>query len=305
METNNKTNAFWFFDTEKKKEEDEKKKAPATLNDIRDALSTALEENAYRETENAMKETADKQKTAGERATDEAARRSEELYNLLLSYENQQNGRYGELIREITRGDYRKNAGAQAILEEYRASAAREGEHAFADGAAANGGNPDSYAAAQAARGRLAVTKAGEEAARAYYGEQLDRLLAAITASGTDMNRLYETIQGNVNERSDAAKDSLSIAADLLRDLNEEQNDRRESDTEILSSLLERAEDKAEIGMVSPMQVDREYKDLIAGTKGKEAKINALIKLWQKYPSMQEYIVEKYSELLEPIYQFK
>ncbi len=280
---------------------------PETLDSIADSLREALGTNAYKETENSMKDLAASEKNAGTAAESEAARRSAELYSLLLSFGSKQNGRYDDLIAQIAEGDYRKNAGATAILEEYRAAADRSAAHAFADEAAENGGNPDSYAAAQAARGRLAVTKAGEEAARAYYGEQLDRLLSAISASGADMSRIYGTLQDNANERSDAADDALSLAAGLYEKLGTLQNDRRESDLKLYSSLLERGE---ETGVknpdISPMEIDREYESLIGGdTNDDTAKITALITLWQKYPTMREYLCEKYEKVLKTSFLFK
>ncbi len=273
--------------------------------ELRDALGESLSENSYRETEESMQSTANDRLAAGEAANAEADARDDSLYKLLLAYTKKQDGRYDELLREIAEGDYRQNTGAKEILAEYAAQGNSAAAHSLADGAAANGGNPDSYAAAQAARSRLALTEAGNAAARNYYGEQLDRLLKVISASGADMDDLYGRIQDNVDGKRGAAEDALSLGADLLSELASLQNDRRTDDLKELSSLLARAEE-AKGEEISPMELDQEYAALTDTAKGAEAlsPVDALIRLWKKYPGMQDYLREKYKEVLDPPYQF-
>ena len=296
---------FPFSDSDNAKA-DTAEEAPApTLEDMSKALGESLSENGYRETEKSMADAANDRMEEGDAARAEAKTRADELYGMILSYAGKQDGRYDELIREIAEGDYRNSKGAQAILSEYERDGKNAQEHSLADGAAANGGNPDSYAAAQAARSRLAMTEAGEKAARTYYGEQLDRLLKAITSSGADMDSLYRRMQDHIDGQNEAAGDDLSIGADLLSELASLQNDRRTDDIKELSSLLSRAEETKNTPTVSPMEVDREY-DALTDPKGEHAltAVEALIRLWRKYPSMQEHLLQKYKDILVPPYEF-
>ena len=53
------------------------------------------------------------------------------------------------------------------------------------------------------------------------------------------------------------------------------------------------------------MEVDREY-DALTDPKGEHAlpAVEALIRLWRKYPSMQEHLLQKYKDILVPPYEF-
>ncbi len=285
---------------------DEEEAPPPSLEDVSKALGLSLSENGYQKTEESMADAADDRIKEGDASRTEASARADELYRMLLSYTGKQDGRYDDLIRKIAEGDYRQNAGAQAILSSYEKEGQNAAGHSLAGGAAENGGNPDSYAAAQAARNRLALKEKGEEAARSYYGEQLDRLLKATIASGEDMDALYGRIQDHIDAKNKTATDDLSIGTDLLSELASLQNDRRTDDIKALSSLLSRAEEINTPVAISPMELDREYAAL-TDPNGQDAlsPVDALIRLWKKYPTMQEHLLQKYKEILEPPYQFE
>ena len=61
-------------------------------------------------------------------------------------------------------------------------------------------------------------------------------------------------------------------------------------------------------GSISPMELDREYEQMLNPENGvypKYSATDALIILWKKYPGMQDYLLQKYDKVLNPDYTFK
>ena len=269
------------------KEEHEQEKTftlPSDTGDEGVALREQLNELASERTE------------AGKSERAEANENSNALYEALRAFTEKQDSRYDWLLDLVTENDYRSSAGAQEILYEYLTS----GKTASADMAASlageNGGNGDSYAAAMAGRTQNQYGTAGDSAARDYYGEQLDRILRVLQAAGGDMNDLYSSMQDNVDTAQDTASKDLSIGADLLGTLADAIADERKIEESTFSELLA-AGNRTQTMEVSPMQIEEEYRSLTAKTGGGYSSAGALMVLWDKYPSMRTYLLEKYEKL--------
>lgn len=269
---------------------------------LREALEEAdrKNESVLAEMESAAKEHLSSGKSEGQKASE----RSGALYSLLLGFKDKQESRYDRLIEELESGNYLDSAEAKAIIDSYNARGDNAARHASAEVAGANGGNPDTYAAAQAKRQQLAFLDAGHEAAQEYYHDRLDRLLEAVRASSADIGEILSATQDNVSATDKRAESSLSIGAELLAALTKAREEGKKNTAEILSSLAKESEEKTAI---SPMELDREYESLTAkGANGQAAytPVDALIYLWNKYPAMQDYLAKKYKEVLEPSYSF-
>lgn len=292
----------------------------ATRKENDDSLLRAERKNddveaAEKEKEEAMAESdahfekveaeADNRLSFGDSEKKETANKSNALYELLLDFTKKQESRYDNLVAELRGGNYLDSDAAKSILASYEEKGKSAAGHALAEAAGANGGNPDTYAAAQGNRQRLAFLDAGHEAARSYYGEQLERLLSAVRASSSDMGDLYGAVQNNIDEAGARADNDLSIGADLLKILSDAKEGREERAQKALSEERERA---AEAAAVSPMEIDSEYKMLLAEKQNglpKYTETEALNILWDKYPAMRNYIKSKYKSVLSPEFVFE
>lgn len=283
-------------------------KQEGAYSNLYDILRGELERGEDAESRRELADAANKQVEVGQAATEEARKRNDALYDTLVSFAGGQQDRYTALLDRLSTGSYRDDAVAREIIEAYGKAGERASAHATADAAADNGGNPDSYAAGQAARQRLAFTDAGEEAARTYYGEQLDRLLTALRATSADVGELWGDVQENVDAAQKSAKDDLSIGADLLKQLAELDLSDKELAVDTLSSLLQAAGKGNTASEISPMQLDREYDAMTKAGENSSAAytpVDALILLWDKYPTMHAYLLEKYEKVLNPDYSFE
>ena len=277
-------------------------KAPVTNETVRDALDASNEEAERTFTE--MEKTGTAAIERGENASTIAESQSSALYQLLLGFTEKQESRYDRLLAEIERGDYLSSDAAKSIIDSYAARGREAAGHAAAEAAAASGGNPDTYAAAQANRQRLAFEEAGQAAAREYYGEYLDRMLSTLRASSSDISDLYGGLQKNVDATAGRAQDNLSIGAELLKALATAQEKNKESTAEVLSALAKEEEKQS---AVSPMEVDLAYNALLTEKINGRPRYTpraALMVLWKRYPTMQDYIAEKYKDVVGPDYSF-
>lgn len=255
-----------------------------------------------------------------------AVQKSDGLYEALAAFAGKQDGRYDTLISQISEKGYRNFAGVSDLLAYYAAQGDRAAGNAAANAAADNGGNPDSYAAAQAARKRLDFADAGTEAALGYYNAQLDKWLAAIRAAGADASDIYGLMQDNVDGTHAAATDEGKLGEGLFASLADMENTRTEAEADAFSALLSHyAKLQANGGAgngaangaggtagetvaISPMEIDQEYELLLNPKNGvypKYSATEALILLWKKYPNMHEYLLKKYDKVLNPDYTFK
>lgn len=276
------------------------------IQDAIDAILANREGEQYRET---VAGVAGNQTDRGNALSDTATGKSNQLYEALLAFTGKQDGRYDQLLQAIAQNDYAKAPGSGEILSRYEQAGEKAAGHAIAESAADNGGNPDSYAAAQANRQRLSFTEAGEAQAAAQYGEQLDRLLTAIQASSGDLSDLFSLLQDNTDSDREAAADHIAAGESLFSSLLDAQNDARDTSAETLSTLFDQLTSGRYLGNLSPMQIDREFLQLTTpgdGTQSAYSDRDALILLWDKYPTMRTYLLEKYEKFNEePPYTFQ
>lgn len=266
--------------------------------------------------ETILREAATGRMNAADELRANATEKGNTLYDALMAFAGKQDTRYDSLLSQISEKGYRDFAGVSDILSSYAAQGDRAAGYAAAGGAMENGGNPDSYAAAQAARQRLAFTDAGNTAALQYYNDQLDRWLSTIEAAGRDGANLYGLVQDNVDSTHAAATEEGGLGESLFSSLADLQKSRTEGDVDAFSALLshyskvkgEGGDKSAASDGPSPMEIDREFERMTTdkdGTGAAYSSTDALIKLWKKYPSMQAYILEKYQGILNPEYEFK
>ena len=246
------------------------------------------------ETRATMREEANERLEAGEAERIKANQNSEWLFDTMADFAEKQDTRYDELFDMAKTYDYRNAPGVKELLYSYLLGADTAAEDAAASLAGENGGNGDSYSVAMAARAKKEYADKGDAAARDYYDAYLDRLLQIVEASGGDMNTLFDTMQGNVDTAQKAANTDLTLGKELLESVSKGEETERKIESDTFSALLKQGDSTA--GMeVSPMRIDKEYADMIGGDEGgRYSETDALMILWDKYPSMRSYILDKY-----------
>lgn len=127
---------------------------------------------------------------------------------------------YGELYDEIKSGASKYG---EEVFEKYRKAGEAATGHAVAERAATNGGNIDTYAAANAHRQMNAYLTAGTEAAEAAENERTSRLLNVLGG-------MYSSGTGLIASELNAIESKEGIAADILRaELEDEAAKRKEN----------------------------------------------------------------------------
>ena len=104
----------------------------------------------------------------------------------------------------INNFDVTKQPYYQGIMDAYRLGGQNAADNAYASGAADNGGNIDSYAAANANRQQLAFTTAGQQAA-----------LAAAQQNANNWQTLYSQMSQDLNNQGVLNANTLQQAAQL------------------------------------------------------------------------------------------
>ncbi|MBQ7011929.1 MAG: hypothetical protein IJN63_09515 [Clostridia bacterium] len=139
--------------------------------------------------------------------------RRTELYDSLRA-------KYGELYDEAKDGEL--SEGSEAVLGRFRNMGERAAENAVASVASSNGGNMDSYAAANAHRQLSDYLTAGEEAAQKAEGERVGRLLSILDG-------MYVSQSGLISDADNSAEASAGLAYDVysakLRDETEKRKE--------------------------------------------------------------------------------
>lgn len=124
--------------------------------------------------------------------------------NLNASRENLES-KYGTLFEDIRTGDYTKKPYYQTILDSYGIAGDAAADDASASGAAANSGNLDSYAAANAQRQQLAFKNAAQSAALNAYNAEVASLLKTLGDLGVNVNDLYKTWASELDSQRSGA----------------------------------------------------------------------------------------------------
>ena len=113
--------------------------------------------------------------------------------------------KYGDLYSHIKETDYTQKPYYKTIMESYGIAGDDAADAESASGAGANGGNLDSYAAANARRQRLAFANAGQSAALAAYNAEIGNLLNTLNSLGVNVNDLYATWSGDLSSQRENA----------------------------------------------------------------------------------------------------
>ena len=124
--------------------------------------------------------------------------------NLNTSRENIES-KYNTLFENLRTGDYTQKPYYQTILESYGIKGDAAANNASASGAAANAGNLDSYAAANAQRQQLAFKNAAESAALNAYNSEVASLLQTLSDLGVNVNDLYKTWASELDSQRSGA----------------------------------------------------------------------------------------------------
>lgn len=124
--------------------------------------------------------------------------------NLNTSRENIES-KYNTLFEDLRTGDYTKEPYYQTILDSYGIKGDAAANDASASGAAANSGNLDSYAAANAQRQQLAYKNAAESAALNAYNSEVASLLQTLSDLGVNVNDLYKTWASELDSQRSGA----------------------------------------------------------------------------------------------------
>ena len=125
---------------------------------------------------------------------------------------------YKELFGNIQGGDYTKKPYYQTILESYGLAGDAAADNAVAGIAGSNGGNLDSYAAANAKRQQLAYKNAAQGAALDAYNAEIGNLIKTLGDMGVNVNDLYATWAQNLASERGTAADVLLGQLGIDRD---------------------------------------------------------------------------------------
>ncbi len=137
---------------------------------------------------------------------------------------------YGELYGEMKNGVSKYG---EEILERYRKAGEAATGHTVAEGAAANGGNIDSYAVANAHRQMNAYLTAGTEAADAAENERASRLLDILGG-------IYSSGKGLVESEMSAIESKEDLAANIYRAELDDAEAKRKEELQLQISREER-----------------------------------------------------------------
>ena len=125
---------------------------------------------------------------------------------------------YKELFGNIQDGDYTKKPYYQTILESYGLAGDAAADNAVAGSVGSNGGNLDSYAAANAKRQQLAFKNAAQGAALDAYNAEIGNLIKTLGDMGVNVNDLYATWAQNLASERGTAADVLLGQLGIDRD---------------------------------------------------------------------------------------
>lgn len=125
---------------------------------------------------------------------------------------------YKDLFGNIQSGDYTKKPYYQTILESYGLAGDAAADDAVAGSVGSNGGNLDSYAAANAKRQQLAYKNAAQGAALDAYNAEIGNLIKTLGDMGVNVNDLYATWAQNLASERGTAADVLLGQLGIDRD---------------------------------------------------------------------------------------
>ncbi len=139
---------------------------------------------------------ADYTKRAGvTRSSDSAvSQENERLFNL-----------YAKEYEDLKNTNPFDTAEAKAIMGKYDLSALQGRDNAVASGSASNGGNIDSFAAANAMRQQASLVAQGQEAVLASYNQKLSHARALLADMGVNIDRVFDQGEAGRNRAHELA----------------------------------------------------------------------------------------------------
>lgn len=179
----------------------------------------------------------------------------------------------------INNFDVTKQPYYQGIMDQYKLGGYNAAQGAYADGSANNGGNIDSYAAANANRQQLAFTTAGQQAA-----------LAAAQQNANNWQNLYSQMSQDLNNQGKINADTLAQAAYMYNTDAEE----RMSALDVAGAMERQRMANAINGYLGNIQADMEKYNIDAQTamnrENNQAAYDQLIKTLESNKDIQMII---------------
>lgn len=114
--------------------------------------------------------------------------------------------KYNQEYEDLKETNPFKTEEAKAILAKYDLAGLQGRDNAAASGASSNGGNIDSYAAANALRQQSALTTQGQEAVLAAYNQKLEHARSLLSDMGVNIDRVYN--QDETSKNNDVSRKS-------------------------------------------------------------------------------------------------
>ncbi len=112
-------------------------------------------------------------------------------------------GKYDAFLDKLTEASYKDTDYYGSIVSEYEELGKRMAYDASASAAASNGGNFDTLGAANAHRQMLSYKKAGEQAARDAYSEEIDRYAKGLLNYASDISDAYKLLSDSAGKADD------------------------------------------------------------------------------------------------------
>lgn len=179
----------------------------------------------------------------------------------------------------INNFDVTKQPYYQGIMDQYKLGGYNAAQGAYADGSANNGGNIDSYAAANANRQQLAFTTAGQQAA-----------LQAAQQNFNNWNTLYAQMSQDLNNQGKINADTLAQAAYMYNTDAEE----RMNALDVAGAMERQRMANAIQGYLGDIQADMEKYNIDAQTamnrENNQAAYDQLIKTLESNKDIQMII---------------
>lgn len=187
----------------------------------------------------------------------------------IMNTGTEQRQRKDDFINSQQNADIFKTNTAKTIMDKFNYMGGIAGGDKLAEGAAANGGNIDSFSAANRARQQLAYTSAGADAVIAEYQNRMNNIMDTLKSIDTQNATEYSALNDNYNLGQGTAQ-QMSDNAKLIYD-NLNQN--KLTDAQADSMNVETEARKAEItGQVTP-KISDEY-NIFLDEKGNVKDLN-------------------------------
>jgi len=167
----------------------------------------------------------------------------------------EQRKRKDDFISSQQNADVFKTNAAKTIMDKFNYMGGVAGGNAIAEGASANGGNIDSFSAANRARQQLAYTSAGADAVIAEYQNRMNNIMDTLKSIDSQNANEYSALNNNYNLGQGTAQQMSDNAQLIYNNLNQN----KLTDAEADSMNVETEARKSEItGLVTP-KISDEY----------------------------------------------